>query len=93
MSYRLVFLQHGMVAPKAAFDLVLYLEQKGITLTIDGTDVLVHGDDFQRQDIEALGRMKPFVLLLLQYIADDRHLHNSTIPAPEMGPIVVRKVS
>ena len=44
-SDRMVCLQHGLVVPREAFDLVLAMERKGITLELDGCDVIVSGND------------------------------------------------
>ena len=90
-SNRLVFLQHGLVVPREAFDLVLEVERKGIALALDGADVLVTGENLQPDDIEALRRLKPHVQQLLRYVADDRHLFDRNLPQPDHGPIMLSR--
>lgn len=90
-SDRLVCLQGGLVVPREAFDLVLAVERQGLTLTIDGADVIVAGDGLHHEDLDALRRLKPYVHQLLRYVADDRHLFDARHPHPVHGPVVVTR--
>lgn len=84
-------LQHGLVVPRAAYDLVLAVEARGIVLTLEGDDVIAAGRDLRPEDIQALRQWKPHVRLLLAYVADDRHLFDPALPCRDHGPFVVTR--
>ena len=86
-SEPLVFLQRGYVVPVSAFNLVLRCESLGIRLSIGGGNKLAADGPITLDILSELKRLKPHVIALLQYVPDDRHLRDETIPAPRVGPI------
>ena len=86
-----VYLQHGLVVPRAAVDLALRLEARGFRLLADADDLLVDGAGLTETDIAAIQRWKDYVLLVIRYTADDSHLRDPTRPPPAVGPIVVTR--
>lgn len=86
---KFVYLQRGLVVPRAAVDLALGLEHRGFRLSADGDDLLVDGPDLTETDIAALAQLKDHVLLLVRYTADDSHLRDPARQPPAVGPIVV----
>lgn len=81
----LVHLRGGLVAPLAAYTLVLNLERDGITLTVDGSDIIIHGT-VTADTLAQLRRWKQPIIALLQYVADDRHLFDKPQPrAPRLS--------
>ncbi|MDP3719344.1 MAG: hypothetical protein Q8T13_16405 [Acidobacteriota bacterium] len=89
MSDRFVHLQRGFVVPVEAVEAALAIENAGHRLTLDGADLLiVPSGPVDPHDLEQLRRWKPHVLMILKYTADDRHLFDSRLSAPDCGPIV-----
>jgi hypothetical protein len=84
-----VYLQRGLVVPRAAVDLALGLESRGLRLSADGDDLLVDGDGLTPADIANLQRFKDHVLLVVRYVADDSHLRDPNRQPPAVGPLVV----
>ncbi len=89
---RFVHLQAGLVLPLASVELALTLEERGFTLTRDG-DVLVvsPADTLTPDDCARIRKWKHHLLLVLAYTPTDAHLFDNTVPAPQTGPLVVRR--
>jgi len=86
-SEPLVCLQGGLVVPVEAFNLAIRCESLGIQLSANGAALEAEGPHTP-EILAALKRLKPHILALLCYMPDDRHLFDSTVAAPETGPIV-----
>ena len=91
MTDRLVWLQRGMAVPLDAVELLLDCERAGIRLEPDGAKGLRAIGPMSPETLEQLRRRKDHLLMLLRYMPDDRHLHDSSLPAPDLGPLVVRR--
>lgn len=86
-SEPLVCLQKGFVVPAEVINLVLDCERLGIQLSARNGSTLDVDGPHTPELIERLKKWKPHVIAVLTYTPTDRHLFDSSIPAPQMGPL------
>lgn len=85
---RFVIFRDGTVVPAPAYCLLLDLERRGFTLTIDGSILVVRPPErLTRQDVASIRRWKFHLMHLIRCCAlgvDDRHLFTD---APAARPV------